>query len=359
MERKAEVRGFNYRRQYPKVVFPGKTQLDFSAQPYPAVPAGFHPFNPFLWPRQRAAIAEHAPDWLLAAWWTPLFAASLWRFLRGIPRGGRPRIALICHNICPHEPVPLTGYFQNRLFGIADRFVVHWKGDADLAEKGQPGKPVLSMFHPVYGDFIRPAALTRSEAKARLGVPEGREVVLFFGFVRPYKGLDTLCRAVLHLLETGRDAHLLVAGEFYERRSRYERLLDQLAGKGALTLHDSYIPNERIGEFFSAADVVALPYRHATQTGVVPLAYQRGRGVVVTDVGGLAEMVDDGRSGVVVAPGDPGALADGIRRFLGCQASVEDYVPCMASRFSIGRYADRLLDWLKAEPAPGVTSLGG
>jgi glycosyltransferase involved in cell wall biosynthesis len=167
--------------------------------------------------------------------------------------------------------------------------------------------------HPSYDVFAAARGPTREEARARLGLG-GKRVILFFGFVREYKGLKCLLEAVAALpREPG--YHLLVAGEFYDDRSLYREGLRALEARGQVTVVDRYVPNEEVALYFSAADVVAAPYLSATQSGVIQVAYGFLRPVIASRVGGIPEAVAEGRTGFLVPPGDAGALAEAIRRF--------------------------------------------
>jgi glycosyltransferase involved in cell wall biosynthesis len=342
---RAEAVALNYRRLYPAVIFPGRTQMDESHRPFPVdTDPVFDPFRPWQWPAGWRRLTSHRLDALILSWWTPLFAPSMTAFLGRWRRRVPTRIAFICHNILPHEPLPLTVRLQKEVLRLGDLYVTHWQGDAERLSGWFPGRPVLRQFHPLYDDFPPPVEPDRHGARRRLGIPDGpAKVLLFFGLVRPYKGLDTLLRAGMQLLQGGGEYHLVVAGEFYQDRSHYEPLLGELQARGHLTLHDRFIPNEAVADYFAAADAVVLPYRHATQSGVVPLAYACGRGVVASRAGGLAEVVREGESGVLVAPSDPTALAAGIQAFMERQADIERRLPDFSRQFSWERYLDTML----------------
>lgn len=353
----AEPVALNYRRLYPAVIFPGRTQLDESQQPFPvAAEPVFDPFRPWRWPAGWRRLAAHRLDALLVSWWTPLFAPSMTAFLGRWRRREPGRIVFICHNILPHEPMPLTVRLQKDVLRLGDQYVTHWRGDAERLADWFPGRRVLRLFHPLYDDFPPSAEPDRGVSQRRLGLPEdpGR-VLLFFGLVRPYKGLDTLLQSVVQLLQGGGRYHLVVAGEFYQDPSRFQPLLGELQARGHLTLHDRFIPNEQVATYFTAADAVVLPYRHATQSGVAPLAYACGRGVVASRAGGLDEVVREGESGVLVTPSDPTALAAGIKAFMERQEEIERGLPAFSRQFQWDHYVAALMDAL-ADPAPAGES---
>jgi glycosyltransferase involved in cell wall biosynthesis len=352
LARRAEAVALNYRHLYPAAIFPGRTQLDESGRPFPVTAeAAFDPFRPWRWPADWRRLAAHRLDALVISWWTPLFAPSMTAFLsRWRRRAGIP-VAFICHNVRPHESFPLAIRLQREVFALGDVLAAHWQGDADQLSGWFPHRTVLKLFHPLYEDFPPAPDSDRQAARRRLDLPPaGVKILLFFGLVRPYKGLDTLLQGLVQLLQGGGNYHLVVAGEFYQSRERYSPLLGELQARGHLTLHDRFIPNEQVADYFSAADAVVLPYRHATQSGVVPLAYAFGRGVVASRVGGLEESVHAGVSGILVEPSDPTALAAGVGDFMSHQESIERQIPDFARRFGWDPYLDALLGALEASP---------
>lgn len=343
---------WNYQRQYPKSIFPGHTQYDESRHPFdvPSEPV-FDPFRPWHWPNGLNAIGRAKPRALIVAVWTPLFAPSLALFLSRLRRRTRIPLAAVCHNVQPHEGLPLGGFFQRRLLRTMDTVVVHCRRDLEELTDILPGKAVISLFHPLYEQFPGPADLDRADARTRLDLPDTtHRLILFFGLIRPYKGLDVLLEAFRLLSDTDPDVRLIVSGEFYEKPERFEPLLSELVRSGRLILRDRFIPNEDVHLHFRAADLVVLPYRQATQSGIIPLAYQYGRGVVSTRVGGLDEMVADGESGFLVPPEDPVALADAIRRYFARQSAIESRIPGFADRFRWPAYVDALLAALPSNP---------
>jgi glycosyltransferase involved in cell wall biosynthesis len=198
------------------------------------------------------------------------------------------------------------------MLNASDAFVVMSKSVLDDLRRFRPDARVELVHHPLYTHFGEPMA--RAEARRRLGWKEGERVLLFFGFIRKYKGLDTLLRA-MPKIHASTGARLVVLGEFYEDRGPYDRII---AGNGLseiVTMTGDYVPNENVGAHFSAADLAVLPYRSATQSGIVQVAYQLELPVVCTRVGGLEEMVQDGETGLLVPPEDEGALAAAVARY--------------------------------------------
>lgn len=313
MRRRHEVGFFSMTRQYPELLFPGRTQKDASAS---AMTVANQPcldsMDPLSWFHTASLIHRFRPDMLLFSWWHPFFAPSFGTVahlarLRGVPS------CFLCHNVLPHERSRVDRALLAYGYASTAAFIVHSKEDAADARRLRPGVPVHENPHPSYDEFAADQMVPQEEARARLGI-RASKVILFFGFIRKYKGLNHLLEAMLQLPpEDG--VHLLVVGEFYEDREVYADALGKLEARGQVTLVDRYVANEEVPLFYAAADLVMVPYLSATQSGIVQIAYGLGRPVVVTRVGGLPEVVDEGKTGYVVPPADAGALADAIRRF--------------------------------------------
>jgi D-inositol-3-phosphate glycosyltransferase len=308
-----EVELISFTRQYPGILFPGKSQFDSSqdTHAFPAIPM-VDSIGPRSWLRAAHHIARRRPHGLLFKYWMPFFAPAFGTIARKVKRNGETRVVSILDNVVPHERRPgdivLTRYFLRSVDGF---LAMSRSVRADL-ERLQPGAPCELVPHPVYDLFGE--RIDKNEARRRLGLPEGEPLLLFFGFVRDYKGLDLLLDALPRIRERI-PARLLVLGEFYSGKDRTLEQIQKLGLADAVTLEDGYVPNERVGLYFSAADVVVLPYRSATQSGIVPIAYQLERPVICTDVGGLAEVVEHGRTGLICPPLDVEALAQSVLRF--------------------------------------------
>jgi len=230
---------------------------------------------------------------------------------------------MIVDNLIPHEPRPLDLALTRWLMKATDAYIVQSGAVREDLLRLDPSARFLEVPHPVYDLFG--ARIDKAEARRRLDLPPRRPLLLFFGFVRAYKGLDLLIRALAEVrrrweTEAGSAAaepppRLLVLGEFYGGREECRELISRLGLAAEVELQDEYVKDELVGTYFSAADVVVLPYRSATQSGIVQIAYQLERPVICTNVGGLAEVVLDGRTGFVVPPEDVPALADAVLRF--------------------------------------------
>jgi glycosyltransferase involved in cell wall biosynthesis len=307
----AEVRGWTFTRQYPEFLFPGESQLDPAAErPRFPVEATLDSIQPLSWRRTAAALERFQPGAVILKWWLPFFAPAFASAV-GPLRARGSRVVLVCDNLLPHERRPFDGALTRWMLRNSDGYLVMSESverDLDTLKRGAPRRRVL---HPLYAQFDR-GRWTRESARERLGL--SGEVALFFGYVRHYKGLDTLLEAWPRV-RARRDVTLVVAGEFYEERAPYLRLAEAAGGERAVRLLSRYIPDEEVEALFRAADLVVLPYRSATQSGVTHVAYALGVPVVTTDVGGLSETVIPEETGLVVPPENPEALAGAVVRY--------------------------------------------
>jgi len=306
-----EVLVVSFKRLYPSLLFPGSSQTDSSACPI-QVPheALLDSLSPLSWRRASRRLAAFQPDGIVAQWWHPFFGPAYSGLLSRFRRPPSASVVFLCHNILPHERPALPGinsllnWAARRAFSRADGFLTHSQALVNEIAEIRKGAVVRRIFHPVY-DFYSPAGSGR-----RGDVPH----LLFFGNVRPYKGLDVFLRA-LALVRGEMKVEATVAGEFYVDASPYRTMVRQLGLEQAIRWQDHYIPNEEVPGLFEAADLVVLPYIEATQSGVVPLAYRFGVPVIASNVGGLSEVVHDGRTGYLVPPGQPQALAERIVQY--------------------------------------------
>ncbi|MFC2171815.1 glycosyltransferase [Acidobacteriota bacterium] len=339
-----EVALITLKRQYPGIFFPGTTQYDHGAESMKVDDTPIiDTLNPFTWLRAGVKIRSFAPDMTLFQWWMPFFGpsfGSIALFLRLFSRG---RICFLCHNVKPHQRTPLDRLFSWYGLRFADTFIVH--SDEDMANllKMRPGVRARKNPHPTYDFFAADGKPSQPDARKNLGL-DG-PVILFFGFIKPYKGLMDLINAMPEIKKkTG--AILLVVGEFYEDRILYDNAVARLGLEDNVRFVDKYVPNNEVPLYFSAADVAVLPYRSATQSGIVQIAFGMGLPCIVTRVGGLPEVVKDGVTGFTVPPNDPRALADAVTRFYEENSTqiMKKNIAEQASQFSWDRIIDVIED---------------
>lgn len=349
-----EVHYLSLIRQYPSFLFPGQSQKDPSTKPLvvPNEPV-LDPMNPLTWQRAARRAKELSLDALAYKWWMPFFGPSYAPVLSGARAGGAVTI-MIADNLVPHEKRPFDAAFTRLVTDRTDGYLVMSEAVEKDLLRMKPDAPYRRVPHPVYAQYGAEGR-DRTTARQKAGLPPEGDVLLFFGFVRRYKGLDILIEALPHVLRF-RAVTLVVAGEFYEPK---EPLLARIAALGLtdrVRVLDRYVADEEVGDLVAAADVVVLPYRSATQSGVVLVAYAGGCPVVSTRVGGLPEVVFEDRTGHLVPPEDPKALAEAILTFYekGGRAAYEPSVREAAREFSWSRVAGGLVDLateLKRAPA--------
>lgn len=316
MERGHEVIPISFSRQYPEVLFPGKTQFE----PDDGAPVGVREaprlldsLNPVSWIRTAKHVGSKTPDVVLFQYWMPYFAPAYGTVARLLRWGGIPCAAVV-HNALPHERHIGDACLSRFFLQACEGHVVMSDAVAeDLRRLRRPDAAVRRIEHPVYERFGEP--VPTEEARAALDLPSDSPVLLFFGFVREYKGLHVLLEALPQILETVPDLHLVVAGESYDDPERYRRLIREHDVDTRVHWYDEYIPSDDVPTFFCAADLVVQPYVSATQSGVAQIATHFEVPMIVTDVGGLAETVPHEEVGFVVPPENPSALATSVVRF--------------------------------------------
>jgi len=307
----AEVRGVTFTRQYPSLLFPGGSQRDPAAAPprFPVVPL-LDSVGPWTWPRVASHLDRFAPGLVVLKWWLPFFGPAFASSV-GRPRRNGTRVVLVCDNLVPHEHRPGDHALTRWMLSRSDGYLVMSESVERDLDRLKPKAPRRRVAHPLYAQFER-GRWTRESAREALKL-EG-DVVLFFGYVRRYKGLDVLLDA-WPLVRARRPATLVVAGEFYEDPAPYRARAAAAGGEPQVRLLERYLDDSEVEAVFKAADVVVLPYRAATQSGVTHVAYALGLPVITTDVGGLSETVRPDETGLIVPPGDPAALAGAIVRY--------------------------------------------
>ncbi|MCH7620192.1 MAG: glycosyltransferase [Candidatus Marinimicrobia bacterium] len=297
----------NFKRMYPSILFPGKTQYDESGRIFEAPSERLiDSVNPISWFRAARFIKSADPDAVIFHWWQPFFGPCYSTILNRLHGISGKRI-FICHNVQPHEESFIDGILSRRVFKKVDRFIVHSEEDKVNLLDMYPNAVIMKNFHPVYDIF-----------KSAGGVPDMTEKngesparILFFGYVRKYKGLIHLLEAMPEILQK-MNLILTIAGEFYDEKIPYLELIDKLGISKNVKVIDRYIPNEEVSSYFENTDLVVIPYTNATQSGIVQISYNFGVPVVVTRVGGLPEVVWDGETGYIVEPGSSSAVADAV-----------------------------------------------
>lgn len=307
-----DVNVITFSRQYPSFLFPGKTQLE-GKDKVQEIPTRVEldSINPLNWIKVGKQIKADTPDLVIFSFWLPFFGPSFGKIAREVKKHRNTKTLAICHNVIPHESKPGDKPFTKYFFKAVDYFVLlSEQVKEDLHSVKQDAKYKV-LFHPVYSSFGDP--VDKNEAKNFLKIPD-EKTILFFGIIRDYKGLDTLLKAVGKLKEKIK-VNAIIAGEFYTDDRKYLDLINELDIKDSVYLFNNFIPSSEVKYFFSAADLVVLPYKSATQSGIVQIANNFYKPVVATKVGGLTEIVKEGETGYLVDKEAPEQLAEAIVKF--------------------------------------------
>jgi len=291
-----DARFYSFSRQYPQWLYPGASDRDPTLTNFaePGVRYTIDSINPLTWWRTAREIAEQRPVLVVFHWWTAFWAPCFMAMIKLLKRRGF-RVAVIGHNLADHDASGLKAAISRRVLNMADAYLVHSSEHMDILKREQPGKPVVFHPIPVYGHY--PAA-RRTLAK------RGRLELLFFGFIRPYKGLDILLDAIRKLAD--KDVYLTVVGEHW---GDSKAIVEGNADSPNIELHLRYISDAEAAEYFDRADFVVLPYTAATPSAVASVAFHYNTPIIASRVKGLTDVVIEGETGILIPPGDPDALA--------------------------------------------------
>ena len=314
MSRGYEVTIETFSLQYPSFLFPGKTQ--FSESPAPedlSITRSVNSINPFTWLKVGRKIRRMQPDLVVIKYWLPYMAPALGTIAR-LARHGKTKVVTILDNMIPHEKRPGDMMFSRYYCGSVDGFVAMSESVLKDVDIFDTKKPRTLQLHPLYDNFG--PAVSKEEACAKLGLDPSFRYLLFFGLIRDYKGLDWLLEAISdERIRSAKDVKLIVAGEFYSHPEKYEELVKTLGLESQIVWKTEFVPDELVRYYFCASELVVQPYKSATQSGVTQIAYHFSKPMLVTDVGGLSEIVPDGECGYVVKP-EVSAIADALVRHI-------------------------------------------
>lgn len=320
-----DIQMLNYSLLYPDLLFPGTTQYDKSQQPINPVPNEriVNSINPVSWFKTANRIKEFNPDLIVFDWWNPFFGPSHFFISRFLKNQFQHKILFITENVISHEGRMIDRILTRVGLHYASSLMALSENVAEDLEFVRKDRKIYRSELPVVDYYEGQKNLKTGNEKKELGFAENDKVILFFGYIRKYKGLDVLIRAFPDVLKNFPDAKLLVVGEFYDEPEIYLSLINELGLRPVVKVINRFVPNEDVGKYYSAAEVSVLPYRTATQSAVLKVAYGFECPVIVTNVGGLAESVDHESTGLIVEPDSPQALSSGIKRFFEIQNSVD------------------------------------
>ena len=336
---------FSFSRQYPDILFPGKTQFDSGAAPKGLdIRTVIDSINPFNWLKVARQINKEQPDLIVVRYWLPFMGPCLGSILRLVRSNNEssswPKVVAITDNVIPHEHRPGDRIFTQYFVNSCDGFVAMSGKVMDEISAFDSQKPRLLIHHPIYDQFGEP--IDKTMARKQLGLNTKGKVIAFFGLVRHYKGLDLLIRAMAD--DRLRDVRLFIAGEAYGETETYLKLINELGLQERISWRNEFIPAEVVPAVFCAADVVVQPYRTASQSGVTQIAYHFARPMIVTYVGGLPEMVTHGQGALVCKPRAE-AIAEALDQFYSenREAEFSEMVKREAQRFSWQAMAEGII----------------
>lgn len=336
----------SYKLQYPNILFPGKTQ--YSAEEPPAdlkINAYINSVNPLNWVSVPSKIKIMKPDLVIVRYWIPFIGISLGSICKRLSKF--TTVIALVDNLIPHEKRAGDIFITKRFIRQCHAFI-SMSGTVENDIKKFTDKPVLTMHHPINDNLG--GLITKEEACAKLGLDASKNYLLFFGLVRHYKGLDLLIKSLTSDLLKDINLELLVAGEFYDDPEQYYKLIEENGLKEKVRLRNEFIPSAEVPWYFCAADLVTQTYRTATQSGITQMAYHFNKPMVVTNVGGLPEMVPDGKVGYVV-PGEPENIASAISRFFS-ENKANEFIANIKEekkRFSWQTFAENLVLYYQKE----------
>jgi glycosyltransferase involved in cell wall biosynthesis len=316
LKRKHDVKSVSFKRFYPSFLYPGKDQKDLNSKMNLKTDSEYliDSINPLTWIHAFLSIKKEHPDILIFHWWTPFFTpvyftiSFLSRYLTNT------KILMICHNVMPHEKKKIDKILTKMVYRNVDFFIVHSEEDLRNLRTLMPNAEAKRTHHPTY-EFFKTGNKNdlhlHSKEELNLNLNLKNKTILFFGFIREYKGLSYLIEAMPKVLEKQK-VDLLIVGEFWDDKEKYTDQIKQLGIEKYVRIIDRYVPNEEVNLYFSIADVVVLPYISATQSGIIQIAFGFDKPVITTNVGGLPDVVKNGETGFIVPAGDANALSKAI-----------------------------------------------
>lgn len=348
LAKKYKVEMISYKMQYPKFLFK-KEQKDYNNDMFKVANTQFliNTANPFNIISVGKRIRRQKPDMVIIQWWHPYFAPCYILLCDAI--GRKIQKMFICHNVFPHERFPMDRLLTKLTLKRGDSFIVHSKSDSEDLLTIKPEAELKQNPHPTYNAFkIR--NIDKAQAREELGERQDTKLLLFFGFVRDYKGLKHLLKAMPKVKEKLRNVKLMVVGSFADDKSDYVQFISDMHIDDCVDIKDGYTPDNEVEKYFAACDVVVLPYESATQSGIVQIAYGFEKPVIVTNVGGLPDVVTDGKTGYVVESGKPEALAEAIVKYFESENEKEfiENVRKEEYRFSWDRMVENISSYLSS-----------
>lgn len=343
-----EVQLYSFKFQYPKLLYK-KPQKDMKSSGFGTNDADFciHTLNPFNWINVAGRIKKQKPELIILQWWHPYFAPCFWSICKLLRR---EKILFVCHNVFPHERFPLDRLLTKWTLGCGRYFITQSKMDArDLLSVKHDAVYRVTP-HPTYGMFCK-QGMSMQKAREQLQIDQGQRVLLFFGFVRKYKGLQYLLEAMKLLKERDFKVQLWVVGDFGEDKDEYVEQIRTFEIGDQVQMVQGYVPDDEVEKYFAASDLVVLPYLSATQSGIVQIAFGFEKPVLVTEVGGLPDVVTNGKTGYVVEPRSAEMIAEAIMDYYinNRREAFVSQIEKEKDRFSWKTFVDTLMEMVRRD----------
>lgn len=343
-----EVEIYTFSLQYPSFLFPGKTQL--SSDPAPnslKIKVKINSINPLNWIKVGNKINKLNPDLIIIKYWLPFMGPCYGTILRKAKKSSKTKVISILDNIIPHEKRIGDRLFTKYFIKPVDGFISMSKSVLHDLSSFDTIKPTLFIPHPIYDNYGD--TIDKNTARTFLNISEDEKIILFFGYIRKYKGLDLLLEAMHYQKIKESNIKVLIAGEYYGNEKYYQEIIEKYNLHNQVILHTDFIPNSEVKYYFSAADCVVQPYKSATQSGISQLAYHFETPMIVTNVGGLPEIVPHEKVGYVVPP-NPQAIAKAILDFYekNKQSEFKKNIKVEKKKYTWNIFTEKLLDFYKA-----------
>ena len=343
LETKNEVKAFTFKRQYPSLLFPGKTQFVESGDSADNIPSIriLDSINPISYSKTARKINRFEPDVIISQYWMTFFGPAIGSVHKKVNTAKR---VSIIHNLIPHEKRFFDKPANRHFLKYNDGFVVLSEAVRDDLLGLKPNAKYLLIDHPVYDQFGE--LKDRLETIEQLGLDSKKKYLLFFGFIRGYKGLDLLLESLSELDE---NYHLIVAGEIYGSFDKYQKIIDQLHLSNRVHLFNDYIPDVEVTNYFSVADVCILPYKSATQSGITAVSHHFEVPVIATDVGGLKETIEHGKTGLIVRSAEPKLIKNAVVEYFtkNMKPSMSENIRIKKVQRSWPKFAERLTEFIE------------
>ncbi|MEM0360077.1 MAG: glycosyltransferase [Candidatus Diapherotrites archaeon] len=308
---KNQVLALSFKRLYPKILYPGRFQKEKGSPPKEFQSEFLiDSINPLSWKKTVKKIRKFKAEIVVFQWWTTFLAPCYWFIANKLKENCK--ISVICQNVLPHEKSAIHFFLAKSFLKKAESFVTLAKSDEELLKKIFPSAKVKTIIEPTYEVIIKKAKISKKNAMKRLGIK--KPAILFFGFVRPYKGLEFLIKAMPKVLAK-KDIELHIVGEFWEPKERFSKMIEELGIAKNVKIVDRYVSDEEAALYFAACDAVVLPYVSSTESGIIQLAFGHNTPIITTSVGGNIDLIENKKNGLLVEPQNPEALAKAILEF--------------------------------------------